>query len=122
MDRNLALELVRVTEAAALASARYMGKGDYNAADKAAALAMELAISGVKITGNIIIGDEEKTVAKSEQLLDKGLLVTAIRPPTVPKGTARLRITLSAAHNNQQIDQLIEALTKTDLSSTIHHK
>ena len=61
MDRNLALELVRVTEAAALASARYMGKGDPDAADNAAASAMELAISGVKITGNIVIGDENAT-------------------------------------------------------------
>ncbi len=60
----------------------------------------------------IIIGDEEQVVSMSEQLLEKGLLVTAIRPPTVPKGTARLRVTLSAAHTKQQIDQLIEALTK----------
>ncbi|MBN2070552.1 MAG: fructose-bisphosphatase class II family protein [Candidatus Krumholzibacteriota bacterium] len=58
MDRNLALELVRVTEAAALASARFMGKGDPDGADRAAASAMELAISGVKITGNIVIGDD----------------------------------------------------------------
>ncbi len=58
MDRNLALELVRVTEAAALASARHMGKGDSAAADDAAAAAMELAIRGVKITGNVVIGDE----------------------------------------------------------------
>ena len=60
----------------------------------------------------IIIGDEERAVSMSEQLLSKGLLVTAIRPPTVPKGTARLRVTLSAAHTKQHIDQLIEALTK----------
>lgn len=59
MDRNLALELVRVTEAAALASARYMGKGDPDAADIAASSAMELAISGVKITGNVVIGDDD---------------------------------------------------------------
>ncbi len=58
MDRNLALELVRVTEAAALASARFMGKGDPLSADMAAASAMELAIRGVRITGNVIIGDE----------------------------------------------------------------
>ena len=60
----------------------------------------------------IIVGDEKRAVAMSDQLLEKGLLVTAIRPPTVPKGTARLRVTLSAAHTKQQIDQLIEALTK----------
>ena len=59
----------------------------------------------------IIVGDEERAVSMSEQLLSKGLLVTAIRPPTVPKGTARLRVTLSASHTKQQINQLIEALT-----------
>lgn len=58
MDRNLALELVRVTEAAALASARFMGKGDPIAADRAAAAAMELAIRGVRINANIVIDDE----------------------------------------------------------------
>ena len=58
----------------------------------------------------IIIGDEERAITMSEQLLEKGLLVTAIRPPTVPKGTARLRVTLSSAHTKSQIDQLIEAL------------
>lgn len=59
MDRNLALELVRVTEAAALASARYFGKGDPEAADQAAVSAMELAMRGVKINGRIILGEEK---------------------------------------------------------------
>ncbi len=58
MDRNLALELVRVTEAAALASARFFGKGDPLSADRAAVEAMELAFAGVKITGHIVIGEE----------------------------------------------------------------
>ncbi|MFC1588673.1 8-amino-7-oxononanoate synthase [Pseudomonadota bacterium] len=74
------------------------------------------AQAGIELTESqtaiqpIILGEEERAVAVSEQLLEKGLLVTAIRPPTVPKGTARLRITLSAAHTQQQIDQLIGAL------------
>ena len=59
MDRNLALELVRVTEAAALASARFFGKGDPAAADHAAVSAMELATRGVNINGRIIIGEEK---------------------------------------------------------------
>lgn len=59
MDRNLALELVRVTEAAALASARFFGKGDPAAADQAAVSAMELAIRGVNISGRIIIGEDK---------------------------------------------------------------
>jgi len=58
----------------------------------------------------IIVGDEKRALEMSEKLLEKGLLVTAIRPPTVPKGTARLRITLSAAHSRQQIEKLIDAL------------
>jgi fructose-1,6-bisphosphatase II len=58
LDRNLALELVRVTEAAALASARFFGKGDPMSADRAAIEAMALAFRGVKITGNIVIGEE----------------------------------------------------------------
>jgi len=60
LDRNLALELVRATEAAALASARLLGKGDPIAADRAAAEAMALAISGIKITGNVIIGERDE--------------------------------------------------------------
>lgn len=58
----------------------------------------------------IIIGEAERAIAISDRLLEQGLLVTAIRPPTVPKGTARLRVTLSAAHSRVQIEQLIEAL------------
>lgn len=58
MDRNLALELVRVTESAALASARFFGKGDPASADRAAVEAMELSFMGVKVSGHIIIGEE----------------------------------------------------------------
>ena len=57
-----------------------------------------------------IIGDDEKALLISERLFNQGILVSAIRPPTVPKGTARLRITLSAAHSHYQIDQLVSAL------------
>ncbi len=58
----------------------------------------------------LIIGDTRATVEISERLLEKGLLITAIRPPTVPEGTARLRITLSAAHTREHIDKLVSAL------------
>jgi fructose-1,6-bisphosphatase II len=58
LDRNLALELVRVTEAAALASARFFGKGNPLGADRAAVEAMELAFKGVKAAGHIVIGEE----------------------------------------------------------------
>ena len=58
----------------------------------------------------VIVGDTQVAVRISEQLLAKGILITAIRPPTVPEGTARLRITLSAAHKHAQIDKLVSAL------------
>lgn len=58
----------------------------------------------------VMIGDAATAVRISEQLLAHGLLVTAIRPPTVPEATARLRITLSAAHERAHIDKLLSAL------------
>ena len=58
----------------------------------------------------LIIGEISETVAVSDALATKGILVPAIRPPTVPKGSARLRISLSAAHTEADVDLLIEAL------------
>lgn len=58
----------------------------------------------------IVIGDNKHTLAMSEKILQKGIQVTAIRPPTVPVGSARLRITLSASHEKSDIDQLVKAL------------
>ncbi|HYZ30822.1 MAG TPA: class II fructose-bisphosphatase [Crenalkalicoccus sp.] len=59
VDRNLALELVRVTEAAALAASRWMGRGDKNAADGAAVDAMRRAFDTVAIAGTVVIGEGE---------------------------------------------------------------
>ena len=59
MDRNLALELVRVTEAAALVSSQFMGRGDKNGADGAAVEAMRRAFESVKIKGEVVIGEGE---------------------------------------------------------------
>jgi fructose-1,6-bisphosphatase II len=61
--RNLALDLVRVTEAAALAAGRYMGRGDKNAADKASVDAMRLVLNEVEMDGIIVIGEGEKDEA-----------------------------------------------------------
>jgi fructose-1,6-bisphosphatase II len=61
--RNLGLELVRVTEAAALAAARQMGRGDKNASDKAAVDAMRLVLNSIEMNGIIVIGEGEKDEA-----------------------------------------------------------
>lgn len=63
MDRNLALEFVRITEAAALASARWMGRGDEKAADAAAVDAMRKAFDSVRIDGTVVIGEGERDEA-----------------------------------------------------------
>jgi 8-amino-7-oxononanoate synthase len=58
----------------------------------------------------LLVGDPHETVRISEALQERGILIGAIRPPTVPEGTARLRITLSAAHSEEQVDRLLGAL------------
>ncbi|MBX9766238.1 MAG: class II fructose-bisphosphatase [Bdellovibrionales bacterium] len=63
MDRNLALEFVRITEAAALASARYMGRGDETMADQAAVDATRRAFDSVRIDGTVVIGEGERDEA-----------------------------------------------------------
>lgn len=58
----------------------------------------------------VMIGDDSRTMAVGERLFEAGFWVAAIRPPTVPRGSARLRITLNAEHSEQDIDQLLETL------------
>ena len=58
----------------------------------------------------VVIGDEHATLAASSALLDQGFFVPAIRPPTVAPGTSRLRVALSAAHSDAQVDALARAL------------
>ena len=60
----------------------------------------------------IIIGDEREAVAASTALADRGVLIPAIRPPTVPVGTSRLRLALSAAHTDRMIDSLVGVMTE----------
>ncbi|MDO9169957.1 MAG: 8-amino-7-oxononanoate synthase [Methylobacter sp.] len=60
----------------------------------------------------ILIGDSQKAVDISNALLNAGFLVSAIRPPTVPQGSARLRVTFSALHEQQHVDRLLDALAK----------
>lgn len=64
----------------------------------------------------LLVGEADKALFISRQLKDLGILVTAIRPPTVPVGTSRLRITFSASHSIDHVDQLLAAL-KTVMAS-----
>jgi 8-amino-7-oxononanoate synthase len=61
-----------------------------------------------------MIGKTEDALHVAQQLYKKNIWVPAIRPPTVPTDTARLRITFSASHTTEQIDQLIQALMEIE--------
>lgn len=61
----------------------------------------------------LLVGSSEQALTLSRYLFEQGILVTAIRPPTVPKNTARLRITLTASHSETHVDRLLDALAKS---------
>ncbi|MEM7140925.1 MAG: 8-amino-7-oxononanoate synthase [Actinomycetota bacterium] len=63
----------------------------------------------------VVVGEEQSAVDAAGALLERGMLVPAIRPPTVAPGTSRLRITFSAAHTDEQVDMLIAALAALGL-------
>lgn len=69
----------------------------------------------------LMIGCAAKAARISEQLLSQGLLVTAIRPPTVPAGSARLRVTLTATHTIEQVDRLVSGLKQVMESHDVAH-
>ncbi len=58
----------------------------------------------------VILGDAQRALDAAAKLREQGLLIVAIRPPTVPPGTSRLRITVSAAHSDAELDELIDAV------------
>ena len=64
----------------------------------------------------LVVGDPARALAMSTMLEERGFLITAIRPPTVPEGTSRLRITLTAAHETSDVDHLLEALASINRS------
>ena len=75
----------------------------------AAELAIPLAMSATPIQP-IMVGDSQSALQYSQRLLDLGFWVSAIRPPTVPAGSARLRVSFSANHEEWQVDALLDAL------------
>lgn len=66
----------------------------------------------------IVVGDADETMRASQALLDRGFHIPGIRPPTVPSGTSRLRIALSAAHGDDEVERLVDALRDLDLTAT----
>jgi 8-amino-7-oxononanoate synthase len=77
-----------------------------------AAIGLRLAESTTAIQP-IVLGDAAWAVDASQRLLERGFLVPAIRPPTVPEDTSRLRVSLSAAHSREDVEQLANALAAT---------
>jgi len=59
----------------------------------------------------VVVGDAAAALAASQALETRGFMITAIRPPTVPQGTSRLRITLTAAHTTEDVDRLVSAIS-----------
>ena len=100
-----ALRVVRSDEGAALAG-------------RLVALVDRLAEAGLVPPGHrspivpVVLGPEQAALDASAALLEEGLWVPAIRPPTVPAGTSRLRVTLSAAHTDEDVSRLLDALLR----------
>lgn len=109
---NAAIDLIQSNEGARLR--KHLDEISHIAREKLSALGLNIGHCQSPIIP-IILGDNAKAVQVAENLLKKGLLVTAIRPPTVPVYTARLRLSLCAAHSFEDIDRLVEALKKEDL-------
>lgn len=81
-------------------------------------IGLQLAESNTPIQP-VLINNDEKVMQVGQQLRASGFLVGAIRPPTVPVGTGRLRITFSANHSEEQVDQLVAALDSLDLTAVV---
>ena len=63
----------------------------------------------------VIVGSSESALALSEKLLEKNILISAIRPPTVSEGTARLRVTFSATHTEKHVNELLDVLSEVNI-------
>jgi 8-amino-7-oxononanoate synthase len=104
--------------AAALAALRILRSDEGEAlTGRLAALIARMAEAGIVPPDHpspivpVVLGSEQAALDASSALLEAGLWVPAIRPPTVPVGTSRLRVTLSAAHSDADVDRLLDALS-----------
>jgi len=70
----------------------------------------------------VVLGSAEAALQAQAELLEAGFRVTAIRAPTVPKGSERLRVTLSAAHTEEQVDALVESLAQSQGARTAQER
>lgn len=112
MDRNLALEFVRVTEAGAIAAAHWMGRGDKNAADGAAVNAMRKRFQDIDFTGTIVIGEGEKDEAPELYI---GEILGTGKGVELDIAVDPLECTASVAHGTPNAISVIATGTKGSL-------
>jgi 8-amino-7-oxononanoate synthase len=100
---------------AALAAVRLLDTGEGQArVERLRELVQRVAPGHPSPIMPVVLGSEEAALAASRRLFDRGLLVPAIRPPSVPPGTSRLRVTLSAAHTDAHVDRLLASLAELE--------
>jgi 8-amino-7-oxononanoate synthase len=112
--------------AAALAAVRILRSAEGEAlVERLESLVRRMTDAGFAPSGHpspiipVVLGSEQAAFEASTTLLAYGLWVPAIRPPTVPIGTSRLRVTLSAAHRDDDVTRLIAALHRLPLPETV---
>lgn len=103
MDRNLALEFVRVTEAAAIAAAKWVGRGDAKAADSAAVDEMRDRFNQIDFAGTVVIGEgskDESAELYNGEKVGRGWKIT---PPNPPSARGGIRLTYSLPPNSSSV-------------------
>ena len=68
----------------------------------------------------IVVGENERALTLARELEERGIIITAIRPPTVPVGESRLRMTVTAAHSKEQLDYVAKTLHELLVDMNIH--
>ena len=66
----------------------------------------------------VVLGGEAETLAAADRLREAGMLVAAVRPPTVPRGTSRLRLTLTCEHTDEEVEALVAAVGRAGSASS----